>query len=203
MEDALKDGGDGSADLALFMSESSSAAAASIPGKVASPAATTDEDRLVCALRDAYRRMLSVPPRMSRKSCTGDLQEADQLLVAVRSPVDTIARTYGHSAKGALHLCPEEWLLSYERGSLRVASLDGRADTWAAALGGDAGLDLDVYRAYAILRRLGHVAVRGMGVLATGSGAAMTRYGFSQHAPMFSYGKYQLLIGGGVQSCIF
>ncbi|KAJ2666163.1 tRNA splicing endonuclease 54 [Coemansia sp. RSA 1199] len=115
-----------SVNLALFGSDSKNAAA--IPGKVASPMATTIEH-----------------------------------YVAVTKPVDVIARTSGHARNGFICLEPEEWLLFFERGVLVVSCENEQqplslADAWALALG-TTTFNMDEYRAFANLRRLGYIAV--------------------------------------------
>ncbi|KAJ2567319.1 hypothetical protein GGH95_004425, partial [Coemansia sp. RSA 1836] len=74
-------GGGGMSGLASYLSDlrgrkaATAAAAAAeavpIPAKVASPSATDNELQMVDTLFQAYRQMLDVPQRASRKSCTG------------------------------------------------------------------------------------------------------------------------------------
>ncbi|KAJ2302755.1 hypothetical protein IWW52_006928, partial [Coemansia sp. RSA 2704] len=153
---------DQSAGLAQFVSDTRTAA--SLPGKVDSPRATADEQQYIGQLLDAYRQLLGSSPKTNRKRCTGVL-DPDHGQVAVIKPVDTIARTAGRTHKGAIHLQPEEWLLFYERGALVISRQDdpdgqslGLRDVWASALSSPS-FNLDAYRGYAWLRRLGYTAV--------------------------------------------
>ncbi|KAJ2709616.1 tRNA-splicing endonuclease subunit sen54 [Coemansia spiralis] len=169
-EDEARDvGEDGPSGLTLFISDAGGRA--SLPGKLQAPSAAADEQARTNVLLEAYGRMLRAVPRKVRKSCTG-LLRAGEALVAVDRPVDTVSRTSGRTRLGVTYLCPEEWLLFVERGTLAVARQgEARAldlpGAWAAALG-EAGLGLDMYRGYSHLRRLGHVVVcsdRDSGVL--------------------------------------
>ncbi|KAJ2633028.1 hypothetical protein H4R22_000801 [Coemansia sp. RSA 1290] len=149
---------DDSADLALFVDDAK--AAVKLPGKVTSPSATDNEQHYIDILLDAYHRLLAFPPKKSRKSCTGIL-EPGQRNVVVTKPSDPIARTAGRTVNGAIHLEPEEWLQFYERGHLAIMSQNEQLDmrqAWSCALGAGK-LDLDAYRGYGYLRRLGYIAV--------------------------------------------
>ncbi|KAJ1739868.1 hypothetical protein LPJ68_004281 [Coemansia sp. RSA 1086] len=149
---------DDSADLALFVDDAK--AAVKLPGKVTSPSATDNEQHYIDILLDAYHRLLAFPPKKSRKSCTGIL-EPGQRNVVVTKPSDPIARTAGRTVNGAIHLEPEEWLQFYERGHLAIMSQNEQLDmrqAWSYALGAGK-LDLDAYRGYGYLRRLGYIAV--------------------------------------------
>ncbi|KAJ2806856.1 tRNA-splicing endonuclease subunit sen54 [Coemansia helicoidea] len=162
---AASEDADGPSGLALFLGDAG--AKAGLPGKLQRPSAAAGELARIDVLLETYSRMLRAAPRKARKSCAGLLQ-AGEPLVAVDRPVDTVARTSGQTRKGVTYLCPEEWLLFVERGTLVVtrhggggeACALGLPDAWAAALG-HAELDLDAYRGYAYLRRLGYVVVCG------------------------------------------
>ncbi|KAJ2796254.1 tRNA splicing endonuclease 54, partial [Coemansia guatemalensis] len=170
MNDTFDD--DDHAGLALFMTDSGNGApnavsdtACSIPGKIYLPQEGEDERRRIDTLLSAYYCMLNVPPKKSRRTCVVRTRFG-QTLAAVDRPLNVISRTFGQSIGGILHLQPEEWLLFFERGSLimyyqdeqpQEHRLDG-LDIWPYTLGA-AGLDLDLYRGYAHLRRLGYVAV--------------------------------------------
>ncbi|KAJ1964789.1 tRNA-splicing endonuclease subunit sen54 [Dipsacomyces acuminosporus] len=155
--------------LASYVSETkggtaskAASAAGSIPGKVGSPAASGEEAQMVSMLLDIYRQMLRVPLRKNRQSSKGKwcTKERD---IRVANPVDVISRTFGRTISGRLCLRPEEWLLLYERGCLAIADDDegllSNQDIWALTLG-DARMDLDSFRAYSYLRRLGYIAVK-------------------------------------------
>ncbi|KAJ2610704.1 hypothetical protein H4S08_003484, partial [Coemansia sp. RSA 1365] len=168
MDDAFDD--DGHAGLALFMIDVDDGATNSIsdmtcgiPGKIYLPQEGEDERRRIDILLLAYYRMLNVPPKKSRRTCVARLQFG-QTLAAVDRPLNVISRTFGEAIGGILHLQPEEWLLFFERGSLIMYYHDEQAqehridglNVWTYALG-DAGLDVDLYRGYAYLRKLGYV----------------------------------------------
>ncbi|KAJ2842243.1 hypothetical protein IWW36_005979 [Coemansia brasiliensis] len=151
-------------DLALFIDDAK--AIAKIPGKVSSPSATDNEQHYIDILLDAYYQLLAFPPKKSRKSCVGTL-EPGQGHVLVTKPNDPIARTAGRTVNGVIHLEPEEWLQFYERGLLTIVSQNEQINkqvslnmyqAWSYALG-TGKLDLDVYRGYAYLRRLGYISV--------------------------------------------
>ncbi|KAJ2489668.1 hypothetical protein IWW37_003806 [Coemansia sp. RSA 2050] len=109
--------------------------------------------------------MLDVPPRVSRKLCTG-VWDVARRLVKVARPVDTISRTTGRTEAGHTILQPEEWLLHFQHGVLSIASgseeetepIFSSRDAWSTAVG-NAGLDLNSFRVYAFLRRLGYIIV--------------------------------------------
>ncbi|KAJ2884650.1 hypothetical protein H4R27_001951 [Coemansia aciculifera] len=136
-----------------------------IPGKVGSPSDTDNEPQMVGVLLRAYHQMLDVPPRVSRKSCTG-VWDAARRLVKVARPVDTVSRTSGRTEAGHTILQPEEWLLHFQNGVLAIATgsedeperVFSDRDAWSTAVG-DAGLDLNSFRVYAFLRRLGYIIV--------------------------------------------
>ncbi|KAJ2452739.1 hypothetical protein EV183_002718 [Coemansia sp. RSA 2336] len=146
------------ADLSLFVGDAKTAV--NLPGKVTSPSATDNEQHYVDILLDAYRQLLAFPPKKSRKSCVGTL-EPDQRHVTVPKPSNLIARTAGRAGNGAIHLEPEEWLQFWERGQLAIMNQNEQLDmhqAWSYALG-TGKLDLDAYRGYGHLRRLGYIAV--------------------------------------------
>ncbi|KAJ2080298.1 hypothetical protein H4R24_003173 [Coemansia sp. RSA 988] len=172
MADTFDDDDDGHAGLSLFMTDSGngtsnpiSDTAHSIPGKIYIPQEGKDERQRIDTILSAYYRMINVPPKRSRRTCVVRCAFG-QTLAAVDRPLNVISRTFGQSIGGILYLQPEEWLLFFERGSLimycqdeqaQVHKLDG-LDVWPYTLS-DARLDLDLYRGYAYLRRLGYVVV--------------------------------------------
>ncbi|KAJ2889802.1 hypothetical protein IWW38_004490, partial [Coemansia aciculifera] len=166
-------GGGGMAGLASYLNDlrgqKSSAKTATettpLPGKVESPSATDNEPQMVDALLQAYRQMLGVPQRISRKSCSG-VWDASRRHVSVARPVDTVSRVSGRTEAGHTILQPEEWLLHFQHGVLTITpGLEDcleqpftTQDAWNTAVG-EAGLDLDAFRVYAFLRRLGYIVV--------------------------------------------
>ncbi|KAJ2042410.1 tRNA splicing endonuclease 54 [Coemansia sp. RSA 922] len=169
----MDDGGGGEvAGLTSYLNDSRGRKAAAkaadavpIPGKVASPSDTDNEPQMIDILLQAYHQMLDVPPRVSRKSCTG-FWDAARRLVKVARPVDTVSRTSGRTEAGHTILQPEEWLLHFQHGVLAIATdsedkserIFSDRDAWSTAVG-DAGLDLNSFRVYAFLRRLGYIIV--------------------------------------------
>ncbi|KAJ2778285.1 hypothetical protein GGI15_004220 [Coemansia interrupta] len=138
-----------------------------LPVKVAAPTDTDQEREAILSLQSAYSRMISVPPKKCRKSCFGYFHSDLHLVAIPDKPIDTISRTSGFSKDAVIYLMPEEWLLFVERGSLLIADKDIGTEKplvasydsiWSAALN-TARLNLDIYRAYAYLRRLGYIVV--------------------------------------------
>ncbi|KAJ2347942.1 hypothetical protein GGH91_001611 [Coemansia sp. RSA 2671] len=167
-EDGAVDDGGEVAGLASYFDDSrgrrttAAADAVPLPGKVGSPSETDNESQLVAVLLQAYYQMLDVPPRVSRKLCAG-VWDAARRLVRVARPVDTVSRTTGRTETGHTVLQPEEWLLHFQHGVLSIASgseeetepICSSRDAWGTAVG-NAGLDLNAFRVYAFLRRLGY-----------------------------------------------
>ncbi|PIA14783.1 hypothetical protein COEREDRAFT_16638 [Coemansia reversa NRRL 1564] len=207
MNDAFDD--DDHAGLALFMTDVGDGAANSIsdttcgiPGKIYLPQEGEDERRRIDTLLFAYYRMLNVPPKKSRRTCVARSQ-IGQTLAAVDRPLNVISRTFGQTIGGILYLQPEEWLLFFERGSLIMYYYDEQAqehrldglNVWTHALG-DTGLDMDLYRGYAYLRRLGYVVCqKGLQDVAEGVLKSERTHRQQQHPhrllplPAFSYGN--------------
>ncbi|KAJ1824223.1 tRNA-splicing endonuclease subunit sen54 [Coemansia sp. RSA 2675] len=170
-EDGAVDDGGEVAGLASYFDDSrgrrttAAADAVPLPGKVGSPSETDNESQLVAVLLQAYYQMLDVPPRVSRKLCAG-VWDAARRLVRVARPVDTVSRTTGRTETGHTVLQPEEWLLHFQHGVLSIASgseeetepICSSRDAWGTAVG-NAGLDLNAFRVYAFLRRLGYIIV--------------------------------------------
>ncbi|KAJ2706857.1 hypothetical protein FB645_001305 [Coemansia sp. IMI 203386] len=137
-----------------------------LPGKTDLPRDEHEEKHAVDLLQSAYKQMIDVPAKKSRKSCFGHLEPDGRLVAITEKPVETITRTSGTARAGVVYLQPEEWVLFAERGSLVVRSqasgselaVEDLAGVWAMALG-RAALSLDKYRAYSYLRRLGYVVV--------------------------------------------
>ncbi|KAJ2640923.1 hypothetical protein GGF44_002353 [Coemansia sp. RSA 1694] len=160
---------------------------------------------MVDTLFQAYRQMLDVPQRASRKSCTG-VWDAVQRRVSVARPVDTVSRTTGRTEAGHTILQPEEWLLHFQHGILTIAPCleaePGKPfsfrDSWSTAVG-EAGLDLDSFRVYAFLRRLGYIVVcpiRNKPLLCNSSPRRAEQEPMQPapaaddgRAPLFAYGK--------------
>ncbi|KAI9501224.1 hypothetical protein BX070DRAFT_254362 [Coemansia spiralis] len=142
--------------------------AAVASGKVSLPSDSNTESRSIRVLLHTYHRMLSVPPKQARKACAGEW-DANKHYILVANPVNTISRTAGKAALGITYLEPEEWLLFFERGTLRIIdqqqqqhvqndSSDDISSVWTNAISSPY-FSMVGFRAYAILRRLGYIVV--------------------------------------------
>ncbi|KAJ2547204.1 hypothetical protein EV175_005312 [Coemansia sp. RSA 1933] len=135
---------------------------AAVTGKVSAPSDTNTEIHAVRMLLDAYNKMISIPPKTARKHCIGEARP-DEHLVTVSNPVHTIAYSSGKSRSGTTYLDPEEWLVFFERGSLKIRDTQTQrmcslADVWTKAVDSP-WFKMHGYRAYSILRRLGYAVV--------------------------------------------
>ncbi|KAJ2741576.1 hypothetical protein GGI20_005098, partial [Coemansia sp. BCRC 34301] len=206
-------GGGGAAGLASYLSDLRGRKAATaaealesapLPGKVASPSATDNEPHMIDMLLQAYRQMLDVPQKINRKFCTG-VWDSVRRRVSVARPVDTVSRILGRTEAGHTVLQPEEWLLHFQHGILAITPGHGyelekafsSQDAWNTAVG-EAGLDLDSFRIYAFLRRLGYIVVCPVrdGLLPLASNSLIcarqeplqkTSVGDDDRAPLFAY----------------
>ncbi|KAJ2687287.1 tRNA splicing endonuclease 54 [Coemansia spiralis] len=201
-EDGAVDDGGEVAGLASYFNDSrgrrttAAADAVPLPGKVGSPSETDNESQLVAVLLQAYYQMLDVPPRISRKLCAG-VWDAARRLVRVARPVDTVSRTTGRTETGHTVLQPEEWLLHFQHGVLSIASgseeetepICSSRNAWGTAVG-NAGLDLNAFRVYAFLRRLGTRSPTAAGAACANTNSATPKHtAYSVYKPDSHYKK--------------